>query len=171
MSGSISGSNGESWNSYEARMVASTVSSSSVHRCAPRGYSCSTRRSEKVMSPPEARMPHAPRAFTSTSLPRTPQHKISNPLARAHRALLISQDRGNCIGEERMDIKSPSVGKVLRMSVEVGAQVARGSELMVIESMKGEIPIKATAAGRLKEFRVKPGDQIQRNAVLAVIEA
>ena len=70
-----------------------------------------------------------------------------------------------------MDIKSPSVGKVLRLTVEVGAQVTRGAELMVIESMKVEIPIKATAAGRLKEFRVKPGDQIQRNAVLAVIEA
>jgi biotin carboxyl carrier protein len=69
-----------------------------------------------------------------------------------------------------MDIKSPSVGKVLRLSVEVGAQVARGTELMIIESMKVEIPIKANAAGRLKEFRVKPGDQIQRNAVLAVIE-
>ena len=56
------------------------------------------------------------------------------------------------------------------MSVEVGAQVARGTELMVIESMKVEIPIKATAPGRLKEFRVKPGDQIQRNAVLAIVE-
>ena len=69
-----------------------------------------------------------------------------------------------------MEIKSPSVGKVLRLSVEAGAQVARGAELMVIESMKVEIPIKANAAGRLKEFRVKAGDQIQRNAVLAVIE-
>jgi len=70
-----------------------------------------------------------------------------------------------------MEIKSPSVGKVLRLSVEAGAQVARGAELMVIESMKVEIPIKANAAGRLKEFRVKPGDQIQRNVVLAVIDA
>ena len=69
-----------------------------------------------------------------------------------------------------MEIKSPSVGKVLRLSVEAGAQVARGAELMVIESMKVEIPIKANAAGRLKEVRVKAGDQIQRNAVLAVIE-
>lgn len=69
-----------------------------------------------------------------------------------------------------MEIKSPSVGKVLRLTVEAGAQVARGAELMVIESMKVEIPIKTNAAGRLKEFRVKPGDQIQRNAVLAVIE-
>ena len=69
-----------------------------------------------------------------------------------------------------MDLKSPAVGKVLRVMVEPGAQVARGHELMVIESMKVEIPIKATASGRIKELRVKPGDQVQRNAVLAVIE-
>ncbi len=70
-----------------------------------------------------------------------------------------------------MEIKSPSVGKVLRLSIEAGAQVVRGTEVMVIESMKVEIPIKSTAAGRLKEFRVKPGDQIQRNAVLAIVES
>jgi len=69
-----------------------------------------------------------------------------------------------------MEIKSPSVGKVLRVSIEVGAVVARGTEVMVIESMKVEIPIRATAPGRVKEFRVKPGDQIQRNAVLVIVE-
>ncbi len=69
-----------------------------------------------------------------------------------------------------MELKSPSVGKVLRYSAEEGAQVSRGQEVMVIESMKVEIPIKASVTGRIKEFRVKPGDQIQRNAVLAVIE-
>ena len=69
-----------------------------------------------------------------------------------------------------MDIKSPAVGKVLRLSLEAGAVVVRGDELMVVESMKVEIPIKAPTAGRMKEFRVKPGDQIQRNSVLAVIE-
>ena len=45
-----------------------------------------------------------------------------------------------------MEIKSPSVGKVLRLSIEAGAQVARGTEIMMIESMKVEIPIKATRA-------------------------
>ena len=49
-----------------------------------------------------------------------------------------------------MEIKSPSVGKVLRLSLEAGAQVARGTEVMVIESMKVEIPIKASAPGRLR---------------------
>jgi biotin carboxyl carrier protein len=70
-----------------------------------------------------------------------------------------------------MEIKSPAVGKVLRLSVDAGAQVARGDEVMVIESMKVEIPIKSPAAGRLREFRVKAGDQIQRNFVLAVLDA
>jgi biotin carboxyl carrier protein len=69
-----------------------------------------------------------------------------------------------------MDVKSPAVGKVLRLSMEPGAQVARGDELMVVESMKVEIPIKAPVSGRIKEFLVKEGDQIQRGRVLAVIE-
>ena len=70
-----------------------------------------------------------------------------------------------------MDIKSPAVGKVLRLTVEGGSQVARGDEVMVIESMKVEIPIKAPGAGRIKEFKFKVGDQIQRNSVLAVLES
>ena len=70
-----------------------------------------------------------------------------------------------------MDIRSPSVGKVLRLSVESGAHVSRGDEVMMIESMKVEIPIKAPVSGRLVKFRVNPGDQIQRNTILAVIEA
>jgi biotin carboxyl carrier protein len=69
-----------------------------------------------------------------------------------------------------MDLKSPAVGKVLRVNVAAGARVARGEEIMVIESMKVEIPIKATAPGLIKELRVKAGDQVQRNVVLVVIE-
>jgi len=69
-----------------------------------------------------------------------------------------------------MELRSPGVGRVLRMAVEVGAQVERGAELMVIESMKVEIPIKASAAGRVKELHVKVGDHVQRNRILAKIE-
>ncbi len=69
-----------------------------------------------------------------------------------------------------MDVRSPAVGKVLRVIVQIGAHVARGDEIVIIESMKVEIPIKAPAPGHIKEIRVKAGDQIQRNNVLAVIE-
>jgi biotin carboxyl carrier protein len=53
--------------------------------------------------------------------------------------------------------------------VEPGAPVERGQEILVIESMKVEIPIKAPAAGRLTEFRVAAGAQIQRGALLAIV--
>jgi biotin carboxyl carrier protein len=69
-----------------------------------------------------------------------------------------------------MEIKSPSVGKVLRLSVAPGTPLARGQEILVIESMKVEIPVKAPVAGLLKEFRVATGTQIQRGALLAIIE-
>jgi biotin carboxyl carrier protein len=69
-----------------------------------------------------------------------------------------------------MELRSPGVGKVLRLAVAVGAQVERGEEVMVIESMKVEIPIKAGIAGQVKEINVKVGDQVQRNRVLAKIE-
>src|SRR5216683_6893956 len=59
-----------------------------------------------------------------------------------------------CYEPRSMDLRSPAVGKVIRLSVEIGATVQRGDELMVIESMKVEIPIKATIKGVLKEFRV-----------------
>jgi biotin carboxyl carrier protein len=69
-----------------------------------------------------------------------------------------------------MELRSPGVGKVLRLAVAVGAQVERGEEVMVIESMKVEIPVKAGIAGQVKEINVKVGDQVQRNRVLAKIE-
>ncbi len=69
-----------------------------------------------------------------------------------------------------MDLRSPGVGKVLRIDIAPGAQVARGQELMVIESMKVEIPIKASATGMVRELTVKVGDLVARNQVLARIE-
>ncbi len=69
-----------------------------------------------------------------------------------------------------MDLRSPGVGKVLRIEIAAGAQVARGQELMIIESMKVEIPIKAAAAGRVREVTVGLGDHVARNQVLVRIE-
>lgn len=72
---------------------------------------------------------------------------------------------------KRIELRSPAVGKVLRVSISVGAHVERGQELMVIESMKVEIPIKANATGHVKELHVKAGDHVQRNRILVRIEA
>ena len=56
------------------------------------------------------------------------------------------------------------------MVAEEGATVAEGDELVILESMKMEIPVVATVAGTLKEMRVSEEDRISEGDVVAVIE-
>ena len=56
------------------------------------------------------------------------------------------------------------------MVTEEGATVAEGDELVILESMKMEIPVVATVAGTLKEMRVSEEDRISEGDVVAVIE-
>ena len=54
--------------------------------------------------------------------------------------------------------------------VEVGQTVDEGHELVILESMKMEIPVEAPCAGTVVEIRVAPEDQITEGDVVAVIE-
>jgi biotin carboxyl carrier protein len=52
----------------------------------------------------------------------------------------------------------------------VGDTVAEGDVLIILESMKMEIPVEAPCSGRLVEIRVQEGASVEEGAVLAVIE-
>jgi len=58
---------------------------------------------------------------------------------------------------------------VWQVVVEAGATVAEGDELVILESMKMEIPVVAPTGGTVVEVRVKPEDQVQEGDVLVVI--
>jgi biotin carboxyl carrier protein len=66
-------------------------------------------------------------------------------------------------------IESPVTGKVWKLERQVGDQVAAGDTLLILESMKMEIPLDATANGVLKELLVGEGDEVQENQVLVVV--
>lgn len=68
-------------------------------------------------------------------------------------------------------VRSPVTGTVWKIEVAAGVAVAEGAIIVILESMKMEIPIAAPAAGTLTEFRVDEGDQIEEDQVLAVIDA
>ncbi len=70
---------------------------------------------------------------------------------------------------ENGEVRSPGVGKVIEILVAVGAQVAAGDEVIVIESMKMEIPVTAPRAGRVAQVAVAPGDQVQADDLLVTI--
>jgi len=68
------------------------------------------------------------------------------------------------------EVLAEMVASVLSVPVEVGDAVAVGDTVMLLESMKMEIPVLADVAGTVAEIRVVPGDVIQEGDVLAVLE-
>ncbi|MEO9322289.1 biotin/lipoyl-binding carrier protein [Nocardioides sp. C4-1] len=68
--------------------------------------------------------------------------------------------------EQRVDLVAEMVANVLEVSVEVGATVAVGDEVALLESMKMEIPVVSEAAGTVAAIKVAPGDVVQEGDVL-----
>ncbi|MEM7080365.1 MAG: acetyl-CoA carboxylase biotin carboxyl carrier protein subunit [Pseudomonadota bacterium] len=71
----------------------------------------------------------------------------------------------------RHDVESEVTGNVWKVLLETGAQVSEGDVIMILESMKMEIPVEAPVAGTLVEIKVAPEDQVEEDDVVAVIQA
>jgi biotin carboxyl carrier protein len=68
------------------------------------------------------------------------------------------------------DVHAEITANVWQVRTEVGARVEEGDELVILESMKMEIPVVAPVGGTVTELRVQPEDQVQEGDVVAVIE-
>jgi acetyl-CoA carboxylase biotin carboxyl carrier protein len=68
------------------------------------------------------------------------------------------------------EILAEMVASVLSIAVTAGERVEAGDTVMLLESMKMEIPVLVETAGLVREIRVEPGDVIQEGDVLAVLE-
>ncbi len=71
----------------------------------------------------------------------------------------------------RTEVEAQITGNVWKIEKAVGDSLDDGEVILILESMKMEIPVEAPTAGRLAEIRVAEGDNIEEGAVLAVIEA
>jgi acetyl-CoA carboxylase biotin carboxyl carrier protein len=60
-------------------------------------------------------------------------------------------------------------GKVWKVEVQPGAQLAADDVILILESMKMEIPVVAPADGKLLELRVKEGDMVNEGDVIGVV--
>ena len=70
----------------------------------------------------------------------------------------------------RIEVTSEVTGNVWKIQADVGDEVAGEDVIMILESMKMEIPIEAPEAGRLVELLVKEEDQVDEDQVVAIIE-
>lgn len=70
----------------------------------------------------------------------------------------------------RVEVASELAASVQSVSVSVGDAVAAGTTLVMLESMKMEIPVLAESDGEVVEVRVAAGDSVQDSDVLVVLE-
>jgi len=68
------------------------------------------------------------------------------------------------------EVKAELVGSVWKITTRVGAQVGVDDELLILESMKMEIPVTAPRAGTVREIRVKETEVVKEGQVLVVLE-
>jgi len=69
------------------------------------------------------------------------------------------------------EVLSEVIGSVWKVEMSEGDSVAEGDLIMILESMKMEIPVEAPCAGTLSEIKVKPEDSVEEDQVLCLIES
>jgi len=68
-----------------------------------------------------------------------------------------------------MDVPAHITGTVWKVEVSVGQKVAAGDVLVILESMKMEMPIEAPEPGTVKEIRCQPSQPVNEGDVLVVL--
>lgn len=68
------------------------------------------------------------------------------------------------------EVEAQITGNVWKIQVAVGDEVNEGDELVILESMKMEIPVESPAGGRVSEIRVSEGESIEEGAVLLLLD-
>ncbi len=69
-----------------------------------------------------------------------------------------------------VEIEAQITGSIWKIEKAVGEQVEEEDVLLIIESMKMEIPVEAPCAGKIQAIRVEEGQNIEEGEVLVVLE-
>ena len=68
------------------------------------------------------------------------------------------------------DVEAHITGTVWKIECEIGQSVDEGDTLIILESMKMEMPVEAEDAGRVKEIRCSEGQSVSEGDTLVVLE-
>ena len=71
----------------------------------------------------------------------------------------------------RHEVESEVQGSVWKIEVAVGERVAAGDVLIILESMKMEIPVESPVAGVVSELRVTVEAAVDEEEIVAVIDS
>lgn len=68
------------------------------------------------------------------------------------------------------DIVANMAGTIFKVLVQVEDKIEPGQDVIILESMKMEIPIQAETAGTVTEVKVEEGEFVNEGGVLVVLE-
>ena len=68
------------------------------------------------------------------------------------------------------EVKAHITGTVWKIEVEVGDEIEEDDEVVILESMKMEMPVEAPCDGTVKEIHVEEGDAVDEDEVLMIID-
>lgn len=97
---------------------------------------------------------------------------------RQHRLSVTVRDRkhlrghagASASGSGRVTLTAPMPGKIVRVLVGVGDEVAAQQGILVVEAMKMQNEVQAPRAGKVAELRATEGQTVNAGETLAVIE-
>jgi acetyl-CoA carboxylase biotin carboxyl carrier protein len=70
----------------------------------------------------------------------------------------------------KREVASLVAGAVARLDVAVGDKVREGQSLLIIESMKMEIPLEAPVKGAVLMLHTEAGDSVEEGQVLVTLD-
>ena len=68
------------------------------------------------------------------------------------------------------DVLAHITGTVWKIEVQPGHKVEEGQVLVILESMKMEMPVEAPCAGTVAEIKVKEGEAVDEGRVVVVLD-
>jgi acetyl-CoA carboxylase biotin carboxyl carrier protein len=68
------------------------------------------------------------------------------------------------------EVEAHITGTVWKIEISVGDQVDEGDTVVILESMKMEMPVEAEDPGRVTEIRCEEGQSVSEGDVLVVLE-
>lgn len=70
-----------------------------------------------------------------------------------------------------IDVKTEITGNVWKIVANIGDELPEDEPILILESMKMEIPVEAPVAGKLVELSVAEEDSVGEDQVVAIIES
>lgn len=71
---------------------------------------------------------------------------------------------------KHIEVIAEVTGRVWKFEVQPGTVVSADDTLLIVESMKMEIPVIAPQDGKLLEYKVAEGDAVEEGQIVAIIE-